>query len=208
MASVEARFEFRLFTLAGERDRLDTVLTDLLGQGSEPMPGQAVYLLKRALDSVNFKLRDGKLDIKRLVRHQAGLQQWRPERPSGFPLGPETRLRLQNTYGFPESLLTAADVASFLTAAETDSELLTVHVRKQRRHFRRGDLLGETVLITANGAQLASLALESTDPVTLRQALAAVGLAREENVSYPLVLQRVCAMVPLPPEHPWRVGAI
>jgi hypothetical protein len=206
MAGADARFEFRLFALADERDRLDGLLTGMFGPGGEPEISQAVYVLKRGLDSVNIKLRGGQLDVKRLLRSNAGLQQWRPDPPAGFPLGRETRHRLEADFGIPESLLSAPEPTAFIEAAEAATQVLAAHVHKRRRRFGRGDLIGESVLVTVNGAQLASLAIESEEPTAVRQALAMAGLDEEENVSYPLQLQRVCALIPLPTRHPWRVA--
>jgi len=208
MPADQWRYEFRVFDSPSTLPDMGEQLTTLLGPAGPVTEESAVYFATRGAEQVNVKLRDGHLDVKRLIALDGALQQWRPDPPATFPLQPSIGSVLRITGGFPRVLCVGGlNALEFLEAAERHEAVRVMHVRKRRWRFEHEGVLGEIVRVCVNGAEVASLALESADCAALAAACRAAGLAAAENVSYPLLLRRLCGLLPLPAEHPARVDA-
>ena len=81
------RFEFRTFgqnfdTAARRMARLSVPVPENVWERHS----QEIYIMSRANDLNNMKIRDGKMDIKTLVREIEGLEQWNPLMKTEFPI--------------------------------------------------------------------------------------------------------------------------
>ncbi len=153
---------------------------------------------------LNPKLRDGSLDIKRLIDTHDGFERWRPEAEMRFPLTPAEY----------ESLTQER------SAAEIDAETLidrscrpagpaaAIHVLKSRRHYRSDGIRAEIGHLTINGARMETLAIESTDIDALERLRQALGLADADNVSYVRQLALLTGDGRLPAGSPYRAADI
>jgi hypothetical protein len=107
-------------------------------------------------------------------------------------LGPALRTEPGTEPQLPPSL---PDLAARIAGI---SGRAAVHVVKGRRRLQLTDVRAELVEITANGAALESIAIESEDASALHEVAGQVGLADAENVSYALALHRLLGWEPLP----------
>jgi len=81
------RFEFRTFgqnfdTAARRMARLSVPVPEKVWERRS----EEVYIVSRANDVNNTKIRNGKMDIKTFVRELEGLEQWNPLMKVGFPI--------------------------------------------------------------------------------------------------------------------------
>ena len=82
MDEIKPRYEFRVWadTLASVHEKL--------GRLAQPKTteSQETYLISRATEKCNAKIRAALMDIKVLVNEDRGLEQWKPVLKAGFPL--------------------------------------------------------------------------------------------------------------------------
>lgn len=201
------RYEFRVFAPGRGFTALSRRFEGLLDTVAEEHH-EEVYLFSP--DSImaprtGLKLRNGQLSIKRLVRHSGDLELWRPEIAT-FPLDRTSGVRVARTCAMPPVPGNGwAEAAHLLRDAEKTPGVFLAHVRKQRHRFARDRLLGEAVRMDVNGAELASLAVESEDATALSRLRIELKLGDRENVSYPRMLQYLAGIAPLPADAAARV---
>ncbi len=79
---IKPRYEFRVWadTLASVHERLGRMAQPKTAESEE------TYLISKASDKCNAKIRAALMDIKVLVAEDRGLEQWKPILKAGFPL--------------------------------------------------------------------------------------------------------------------------
>jgi hypothetical protein len=205
---VTPRYEFRLFDLDRSCDAAAGKLADHL-QYIATDDSAAVYLISPDLADVNVKIRDGKLDVKMLIERHMGLELWRPSGRYAFPLtNLDASIRALGLLLSPMTHSAAPGPDGFIAAAEASPRFCVMHVSKRRMRFAASGVHAEVAQVQINGATTWSLAIESASAADVVSLLEDLSLHRAENVSYPRMLQRLCGMIPLPPEHPARVCPI
>ena len=203
MNNSESRFEFRIFGtclgLAEQRMRAIAPCESIT-------ESREIYLLAR--DSVfdkNIKIRHGKLELKRLIEHQQGLQRWQPDGQWEFPVSLITIVNLLNPGARltqaqdPYAMLSRGDLLKLVT--HPTAHLHRANVYKCRYRFILPACDAEFDRLLVNGAAIESIAIESVDPRAVQEALAALGLEVSENQSYPLALSRILGITRLPHEE-------
>jgi hypothetical protein len=196
-----ARFEFRTFAPhMGTTEQRVRALSpcDSISESRE------IYLLdcENALEN-NVKIRDGRLDLKRLVERRQGLERWKPAGRWDFPLSLDTirklwpKAMLQRNLGL-SSGITRAELLQ--AAAELCSGLHRVNIFKRRFRFSLMNCDAELDRLIINGAELESFAAESEDPQAVLEVVAALRIEDFENQCYPLILCRLLGRLPMPDE--------
>jgi hypothetical protein len=201
------RFEFRMFAPVRRYRSLVQRFEGVLDAGEQERRDE-VFLFAPAIlpPSTSLKLQDGRLSIKRLLRHNGDLELWRPEFES-FPLDRTSGVRIARSCPLPPVPGGGWAVAAHLLRdAEKTPDICLAHVRKLRRRFARGGLMGEVVKMEINGAELASLAVEGEDATAVSALRADLQLDACENVSYPRMLQYLAGVAPLPVDAAARVA--
>lgn len=199
MAADDPRWEFRIFT-PKPGDEAARLVSELEETGQSHSGD--VYLLDLLPAECNVKIRDGELQIKRLVDTADGFERWQPDPALPFPLEPAA---FEGLTGEPTAI--ALDASTFIDRIRRPAGSVAVfHVLKTRRHFRGGDILAETAELTVNGARLESIAIESTDLDALRELRETLGLATADNSSYVRAFLRLTGDEPLPDESPYRAA--
>ncbi len=202
---MSARYEFRIFAALERDDAHRASLSSSMDAGDVESEDEVYLLLRGQVDrSVKLNRRCG-LDAKTRIRCLKPLEQWQPEEPMPLPLNARARARLSR-WAYPASLLHPAHAGSELVArAEHSPDVWVLHVHKQRCRYQRDDVLGEATRVWVNGAGLASLAVECSDPAQLRTVLGELSLNNSRNVSYPRMLNELCGLLPLPESDSRRV---
>jgi hypothetical protein len=192
------RFEFRSF--GQDFDRAHFRMARL----SIPVPEKVwerrsdeVYIVSRATDVNNAKMRDGKLDIKTLVQTLDGLEQWNPLLKAACPI-PADILRTRLFPAFSASLppldRDAYEQDAFIALLRASGVVQPVRVRKHRFGYMVNDTICEYAVVLINGARVVTIASESTDVAAIRRTIHDIGLDGVENINYLQGIKRVIGM--------------
>jgi hypothetical protein len=193
------RFEFRTFGQDFDEAAF------LMARLSVPVPEKVweresdeIYIVSRANDVNNTKIRDGKMDIKTFVTEVDGLEQWNPLMKGEFPIAAtvlaedvfpafqvEAPSFAQETYTLEE----------FLDMVRAHPDLQAVKVHKQRFGFMVNDTICEVANVLINGAQVVSINSESTEIQDIKKTMEDVGLVGVENINYLQAIKRVIGWI-------------
>ena len=192
------RFEFRSF---GQNfDEAHARMARL----SVPVPEKVwrrtsdeIYIISRANDINNTKIRDGKMDIKTYVQTVDGLEQWNPLMKGEFPISREVLEQEvfpafmvempaldKDTYTFEE----------FLAMVEANKDLAAVRVHKERFGYMVNDTICEVGNVLINGAKVVTINSESTEIEDIKKTIADCKLEGVENINYLQAIKRVIGM--------------
>jgi len=168
---------------AAPRESDETYILDLTGRISE-----------------NVKIRDGMLDVKRLLQTDSeGLELWAPVLKASFPL---SRKDFAAVFG-PSMPPPAASIRESYTLKQLVEEIVApqpalraVAVHKLRRAFTFAGCLAELAQIRAESVSIQSFSLEHEDPKRLLAALQTLGLDAHANTNYILGLKRALGLEP------------
>jgi len=213
MNETVSRYEFRIFgtCLGLAEQRLRSLAPcESINESRE------IYLLGYATGTErNIKIRDGKLELKRLIETHQGLERWQPAGQWAFPVALDT-LQPAGQWAFPVALdtlhldnilnqahtlpamLSGSDLLRLVATAEVP--LYRANVYKCRFRFSFPDCRAEFDQLRVNDAAIESIAIESANPQAVLQLLATLRLEDCENQSYPLAISRILGITPLPRE--------
>lgn len=201
MNEIVARYEFRAFAqcLGMVAERLRQLSPC---EGIEE--SIEAYLVSADMHDRNVKVRDGAIDIKRLVARRDGLEQWKPVVKQRFPISWEfVAEMLIPIFGSADVNFTTN--REQFTAPELIDELFrpqsgirVASVYKRRSRFTIAQCAAEMDQLLINGAAIQSVAVESEDPSAVASARNTLGMNDRENINYPLAIQRVLGLLPLP----------
>ena len=196
------RFEFRTFgqnfdTAARRMARLSVPVPEKVWERRS----KEIYIMSRANDVNNTKIRDGRMDIKTFVRELEGLEQWNPLMKTELPI---SRTILE-TDVFPAFQVNASlldkesyNMEQFLELIADHPDLQAVDVRKQRFGYVVNDTLCEVANVLINGAKVVTVNSESTEIGDIRKTIADIGLQGVENINYLQAIKRVIGMMNKP----------
>lgn len=178
-SAAEARFEYRVWdepaccvsrltawgTFAGVEERTDVYLI-----GPDP--------------TVNAKVRDSRLEVKRLIGSTRGLQRWRPDAPVQLPLTSEQFALLLLDLG-----ITGSDVETWIDQERLDPRAVlsnsptgdVVTAQKRRRRYELDAARAEFTEVDFFGRSYASIAVEAADAETVKRAKNRLGLIGENR---------------------------
>jgi hypothetical protein len=189
-----ARYEFRLFArdVGWLAERISWRKTD------NERPSAETYILSSHDDRHNVKIRDGRIEVKRLIERSGGLELWKPVLRRAFPLD---RRLLRSRIGpvlnvtfdrLPEPNYDLWPFLHQLVVPRRD--LAVARVSKHRCRFELGECLAEFVTLRINGEAAQSIAVESEQAQAVWTALQDLGLDAFENSSYPATLKQMLGL--------------
>jgi len=178
------RWEWRTF--GAELDGAEARLTGLPPVRVDD--SEELYILSSRVEG-SIKVRDGKLDVKRLERvSEDGLEQWNPVAKAEFPIAATD----------VASLLAALDVSVpslhrgryaldqlVADVVEPHDDLVAVPVRKHRDHYLLDGCRAELTGVRSGPHTTRTVAVEDDDPRIVRSTVEALGLWSRSNVSFP-----------------------
>lgn len=156
-----------------------------------------IYLLNAATPH-SAKIRDGALEVKRLLQVEDGLELWSPAFRGAFPLSATSIEQAFAALAMSAPRLDAAsyDQNAFLgDIAARCGALRPMAVKKARRRFAFRDCDAEYVRLQVGAVPLESVAVESADKTRLETALRALGADARLNVNFPKGVERAAALV-------------
>jgi len=196
MSSPPGRFEFRVWGdhLSAYQDRLAAIAAP-----SESSESAETYVLSRATDAANVKIRDDLLDIKLMIEQVGRLERWRPVLKATFSL--DSRVIVEQV--FPSLGVATPQIAQpsykhdefirDLVRPHRDLEL--AEVVKIRRQFEFEDCIAEFAEVgIEGGARSETIEVESDNPSTVLRAIAKLGLNSQTNISYVRYLKMMTGM--------------
>jgi exopolyphosphatase/guanosine-5'-triphosphate,3'-diphosphate pyrophosphatase len=183
MSEVIPRWEWRSFGQRfGDAERLLARFTP-----SDVQESDEIYLISDA-DS-NVKIRDSLMDVKvRRDLNADGVEQWTPVLKAAFPLSPEDIAVVFRALDVPpaDDLQSGCSLNELLQhLSRPGSKVRVVKVHKRRIKYSVDNCMAELSDVVANGMKTRTLAVESTDPVLVMQAVTALGMRDYLNTSYP-----------------------
>jgi hypothetical protein len=197
------RFEFRAFGRCF--DAAEQHLRTLTPCGSITESWEIYLVGRNSNDNQNVKIRDGRLETKRLVEHYRDLERWQPAGQWTFPVRGDVVRNLLSSSDIAEDWRAVPSLLSketFLTlVTQPGMTVYRANVFKRRFRFSLDPCRAEVDHILVNGAAVESVALESQDPQAVLELRTALKLEDRENVSYPLALSRISGIRPLPGEE-------
>lgn len=158
---------------------------------------EEIYLLNAATPH-SAKIRDGALEVKRLLQVEDGLELWSPAFRGAFPLPAASIEQAFAALAIPAPALDAAsyDQDAFLGEIVANCRALRpIAVKKARRRFAFGGCSAESVRLQIGAAPLESVAVECADKARLETALRALGADARLNVNFPKGVERAAALV-------------
>ncbi len=182
MDVIKPRYEFRVWAdaLASVYEKLE-----LLAQ-PKTTRSEETYLVSRATDRCNAKIRAALMDVKVLLAEDRGLEQWKPIVKTGFPLDSSViAAQVFPALELPPPPLPkpAYELGDFLETMRNADGVAVVGVRKTRHQFSIGACSAEYAQITINDVPRDTVAVESVDPDAVLQVLRDLGI-NEQNTSY------------------------
>jgi len=196
------RFEFRTFGKdLSESSKLMAELSIPIPESVRLRRSEEIYIVSRANNYNNIKIRDGRLDIKTFVKKLNGLEQWNPKMKVEFPISkkvinndifPALNVKIQrlikNEYQLPE----------FLNLIGKNEYLHEVKVNKERFGYMVNNTICEIANVRINDVKLVSINSESTEIEDIIKTLYDVKLNNIENINYLEAIKRVIGMTNKP----------
>lgn len=190
MHEVVSRYEYRIFAR-----RLNTVRRRL--QAMAPCDAVSdsrdIYLLDCHLAPVNnIKVRDGKLEYKKLIERYQGLERWQPAGEWAFPVSVDTVRQLWSSIALKHSRMQSAGLSyeELIHLLGSNGYMRCIHVCKRRYRFDLKDCAAEIDRLLVEGHAFESCAVESGDPQSVMNVLKDLQLTGDTNCSYPGFLCR------------------
>jgi len=178
------RFEYRVWgtELTAIRQRIDE-----LAESRQQERVTDLYLLGPNTE-VNAKVRDGSLEVKRLLPTGHGFQRWKPslrrEPPFPVELVEELLRRLGDGSGtVSDSRLPESLAVSDLIKATSNNGLHTIEVVKERQLFTVDGTRAESTRVDCKAGQWWTVAGESTEADDLDRLVRRLGLDGLDNRS-------------------------
>ena len=198
----EPRFEFRSF---GKDFSLQA---KKMKQLSGPVPknvrarkSKEIYIISITNDIANTKIRDDKIDIKRLIQTKDSLEQWEPVTKTGFPVLKEYLL----DQFFPSLSAISPilynnfySVSAFIKIIDDHKDLCAIHVSKERFGYMVNKTICEVANVTINNTRLVTISSESIDTGAVKKTLIDTGLESVENINYLQAIKRVTGIINKP----------
>lgn len=188
------RWEWRRFGPGAEQAE-----SHLVGRAPNSVEESDETYLLSATSAASVKVRDGLLDVKRLVHvSDEGLEQWMPLAKDPFPVTAATLGAALAELGLEISLIreayTLAALLDDVVAPCPDLHALAVH--KTRRRLTLSGCMAELTDAHAAGRTARTVAVESEDHDLVLATLSRLGLRPRPNVSVPLGLKRLLDIGP------------
>ncbi len=186
------RYEFRIWD-----DNLESLKRRLaaLSIRDRTLESTELYLVSRATDRCNAKIRAGLLDVKRLTGERRGLQQWTPILKAPFPIDAQALSACMACLGAPLEPGARARSESELRNELAASRLIVpLPLSKRREIFRFDGCLAEFAEVTLPslaGAVRHTVALESADDERVLDLATRLDIHGYSNRSYVQELRRL-----------------
>ena len=196
------RFEFRSFgkdfsLQANKMKRLSEPIT----KNMRIRRSKEVYIISITNDINNTKIRDNKIDVKRLVQIKEGLEQWNPVTKTGFPVLKEYLLDqfFPSLYTISPPLYNNIySVSDFIKIIDDHEDLCAIRVSKERFGYLVNQTICEVANVTINNTKAVTISSESIDSAAVKKTIIDIGLVSVENINFLQAIKRVTGRINKP----------
>lgn len=198
MTEEKPRYEFRTFGQNfGEAILRMKHLSRQVPEKFRQRHSEEIYIISPANTGFNIKIREQKLDIKKLIDQREGLEQWDPVAKAQFPLNVEflaEQLFPALQVEIPDLSLNRYDLKQWLRLVQVHPDLMKVRVKKQRFGFMVNNTICEYANVLVNGAKVVTVSSESTEIGDVKKTISDLGLIGAENINYLKAIKRITGM--------------
>jgi hypothetical protein len=193
MEKIIPRWEYRIFA-----ESLGAVDANIRAhECTRVLDSAEDYIICRSSGN-NVKIRDGLLDIKKLVNvNEDTLEQWMPVLKVGFPCPADDVAGIFTAFDLarPKMKRDAYTYDQFITEVVGGTAgLAVVKVVKKRHGFMIREAIVEVAEVTFNGVPLKTAAVEHIDPALVIELARELGLDAFPNVNYIKAMKRAVGM--------------
>jgi DNA polymerase elongation subunit (family B) len=182
---MSGRFEYRVFdkNLNHKKDFLKNSFKQI-----DQKHTNEEYILSKQIHEYNIKIRDNRLDIKKLHSVVDGFEQWDILFKKKFPIQVESlNTLLKKNIVSKKQFLDESELKVLITS---QNNLKLIALSKERIQFEKNTLLAEFTLLEFENKIFHSIALESTNLEELKKYTQILGLEAFENINYYKFLQK------------------
>ena len=199
---IKPRFEFRTFgySLQEEHTRMQK-LSDPVSEELKERKSEETYIISYRNDLHNIKIRDDKLDIKKLIQSVENFEQWKPVIKVGFPIS----FDIMKNDIFPALLVELPSINSetfsisdLIQIVDTHPELQAVNVKKRRFGYLVNNAICEVAEVIINNKKVMTISVESTEINLIKKTIRDLGIDNFENINYLQAIKRIIGMIDLP----------
>jgi len=162
---------------------------------------EEIYIISKTVDDTNIKIKSNKLDVKKLIQTQDGLEQWKTIMKQDFPLSNQLLideifpvLNVDNPTFDDDKL----DKKQFIEIVKQQNDLLVVPVQKQRYAYIVNLSICEFAQVIIGNEYFYSVSVESTDIVEVQKTMRELNLDSFENINYIQAIKRVKDIIAKP----------
>ena len=193
------RFEFRSFgkdfsLQAKKMKRLSEPIT----KNIRIRQSKEIYIISITNDINNTKIRDNKIDVKRLVQIKDGLEQWNPVTKTEFPVLKEYLLDqfFPSLYTISPPLYNNIySVGDFIKIIDDHEDLCAIRVSKERFGYMVNQTICEVANVTINKTRIVTISSESINSTAVKKTIIDIGLESVENINYLQAIKRVSGII-------------
>jgi hypothetical protein len=176
-------------------------LSDSVSEELKERKSEEIYIISYRNDLHNIKIRDNKLDIKKLVQSIEKFEQWKPVMKDGFPIS----LELVKNDIFPALLVELPSlnsktfsVSDFIQIVGTHPDLQAVNVKKRRFGYLINNTVCEMAEVIINNTEVMTISTESTEIKLIKKTIKDLRIDNYENINYLQAIKRITGMIKLP----------
>ena len=196
------RFEFRTFGHdLSESSKLMAELSISVPENVRHRRSEEIYIVSRANNYNNIKIRDGRLDIKTNVKNLKGLEQWNPTIKVEFPISKTVIINdIFSAFNIKIQRLIKNEyhLHEFLNLIGKNNYLQIVKVNKERFGYMVNNTICELANVKINDIKLVSISSESAEIDDIIKTLDDIKLSNIENINYLEAIKRVIGMTNKP----------
>jgi len=162
---------------------------------------EEIYIISKTVDNTNIKVKNNKLDVKKLIQTKDNLEQWETIMKQDFPLSNQLLideifpvLNVDNPTFDDDKL----DKKQFIAIVKQHDDLLVVPVQKQRHAYIVNISICEFAQVIIGNECLYSVSVESTDIAEVKKTIHDLHLDSFENINYIQAIKRVSDIISKP----------
>ena len=160
-----------------------------------------IYIISKTADNTNVKVKNNKLDVKKLIQTKDNLEKWETIKKQNFPISNQLlineifpALNVDSPVFDDDNL----DKKQFIDIVKQHDGLLVVPVQKQRHAYIINLSICEFAQVIIGNEYLNSVSVESADVVEVQKTIHDLNLNSFENINYIQAIKRVNGIISKP----------
>lgn len=196
------RFEFRTF------GHNFTDYHKRMAKLSQPVPDDMrvrkfdeIYVISKVGDDTNIKIKNNKLDVKKLIQVLDNLEQWDTIMKYDFPISKKLFMdEIFPAFKIDTPIFTNDELREkqFLRTVKQNNDLLIIPVQKRRQAYIVNLTICEYAEVLFGNDYLYTISVESTEPDEVTNTIRELNLDSFENINYIQAIKRINNIISKP----------